>query len=124
MTHYHRNGVSGVGFDCSMQDRKLTVQFNGYEPVTVNVPDVGAWGKKPGNNRKGWVSVATLEQPNCTLELYWRRYGGGWERFVAIRLPGEEGCFAAFSADLLPDLTFGVNSWHGDLEWLELRKVL
>lgn len=114
-THYHRNGVCGVGFHCSIEHGRITVEFNDAEPITVRVPEPDAWGRS-----SSYKLVGEIQRSDCTVYAYWRKR----RRFIGIKSPDLEYGFAAFDADLLPDLTFGVNSWRGDREWAALQKVL
>jgi hypothetical protein len=133
--HSHRNGVCGLRFDCWIEAERLVIQFEGGQPIDVPFAMLdtmlGLKGKgryrEPYAGLSGWVKdVQHDTRPG--IDRTFVAYTDGKQRLVAIldrTLHTEtEPAFAAFDFDLLPDLTFGINSWRGDNHYNAVRSYL
>ena len=127
---YHRNGVSGLGFNCWLENGSIAVEFSdcndGYlEPIVVPLAEFDALNAE---TRKGkgrpyrdfWAdySIRLISKKRigdidiCVFEV-------DKDVFIGVYAPeAYDGCvpFAAFQFDKVKDgnLAFGDNSWRGD----------
>jgi hypothetical protein len=132
---YHRNGVSGVGFYCYMQDNNLCVEFNRWDPeqpeaellhdpIRVDMALVHELAQHKMQGRRGDTARlrAVKHFDGYSVVAFEYCYGRPYEMtpFIGllhhvpdVSVPYNPE-FAAFRIDMLPDLRFGFNSWRGD----------
>lgn len=138
----HRNGVCGLAFEAEIphpvtageKPYLLTVQFDGQDHrIMVNLNDVkhltDTKGKTLGRYRDAWSGLAgyvraVKDYGDCWLVYYTDKK----QRFLGVLSKQghseQEPAFAVFDLDLLPDLTFGVNSWRGDRHYGAIKRYI
>lgn len=122
---YHRNGVSGLGFyvryDEDRPEPALLVAFHTWV-VDETHEDGGEWlNARPlvlPSRALDLMAKALTETPEVRITNRYTIVGFTEEgkRMIGVFDPDHvEGvAFAVFDLDVLPDVTFGRNSWRGD----------
>ena len=130
MRAYHRNGCFGVPFRVAVCQDTLIVKFEERKPIRVPLTDFRKLfkGKSLGRYRSWAASMHGFCHGVTKLESGARILGYKVCRtpFVAV-FDGMDGCsprYAAFVLDLLPNVTFGENSWRGDNHCMALSSFL